>query len=181
MNCSITLPPERSLAVSFLILLGLCLARADSLGQSVQPDSAAVFQRLKKLNGEWRGTVESKEGPPATVLYRVTANGNTLMEQLFPGTDHEMISMYHLDGGDLVISHYCAMGNQPKMKLTSVRGDDLTFDFTGGTNLDPKKDVHVHSGRIRLVDNDHLEAEWAVYQGEKQVGTNRFFLARSKP
>jgi hypothetical protein len=158
----------------------LCFAADASKTESAQADSAAVFQRLKALHGEWQGTVESQQGPAASVQYRLTANGNTVMETLFPGTDHEMISMYHLDGKDLVISHYCAMGNQPKMKLSSATAGQLIFDFAGGSNLDPKKDVHIHSGKIVFVDNDHLEAEWAVYQGEKQVGTNKFFLARRK-
>jgi hypothetical protein len=55
---------------------------------------------------------------------------------------------------------------------------ELVFDFAGGTNLDPKKDVHIHSGKLIFVDDDHLESEWAVYQGEKQVGSNKFFLTR---
>jgi hypothetical protein len=100
------------------------------------------------------------------------------METLFPGTDHEMISMYYLDGKDLVLTHYCAMGNQPKMKLTQSKPDALTFDFAGGTNLDAKKDVHIHSGKILFLDDDHLEAEWMVFQADKQIGANRFFLTR---
>jgi hypothetical protein len=165
------------LACQFWARLSLTSPFEVSSAQAVE-DPAAIFERLKKLNGEWQGTVESKQGPAATVLYRLTANGKTLMETLFPGTDHEMVSMYHLDGKDLVVSHYCAMGNQPRMKLTSASLAQLVFDFAGGTNLDPKKDVHIHSGKLVFVDDDHLEAEWAVFQGEKQVGSNKFFLAR---
>jgi hypothetical protein len=168
-----------SLWINFVALgLQLTLFSQISIAESVPADAAAAFERLKRLNGEWQGNVESRQGPAATVLYRLTANGNTLMETLFPGTDHEMVSMYHLDGKDLVVSHYCAMGNQPKMKLAGFEAGQVTFDFAGGTNLNPKKDVHIHSGKIVMIDNDHVETEWTVYQGEKQVGTNKFFLAR---
>ncbi len=49
-----------------------------------------------------------------------------------------MINMYHLDGDDLVLTHYCAGGNQPHMKLdrASATSGKLQFDFIGGTNLD---------------------------------------------
>ena len=30
-----------------------------------------------------------------------------------------MINMYHMDGDDLVLTHYCAGGNQPTMKLNT--------------------------------------------------------------
>jgi hypothetical protein len=152
--------PSLWVGLSVLGAAAFCFASEVSKAQ-LTTDPAATFERLKRLNGEWQGTVESRQGPAATVLYRLTANGKTLMETLFPGMDHEMISMYHLDGKDLVVSHYCAVGNQ-----------------AGGTNLDPKKDVHIHSGKLIFVDDDHLESEWAVYQGEKQVGSNKFFLTR---
>ena len=165
--------------ISFIGLNNSLTIGSDSKADQSNLDSAAAFQRLKKLNGEWTGTVESKQGPAAVVSYHLTANGNTLMETLFPGSDHEMISMYYLDGKDLMLTHYCTMGNQPKMKLAQSKPDALTFDFAGGTNLDAKKDVHIHSGKIIFLGDDHLEAEWTVFQGDKQVGANRFFLTRS--
>ena len=75
-----------------------------------------------------------------------------MQETLFPGTPNEMISMYHLADGQLVMTHYCAMGNQPRMKLDAQAStpDKLVFAFDGGTNFDPAKDGHVHSGSLTL-------------------------------
>ena len=107
--------------------------------------------------------------------------GTAVMETLFPGTEHEMRSVYFMDGGDLVLTHYCAMGNQPRMRLSPASTDRaLVFEFAGGTNLDPAKDVHIHSGKIQLVGPDALEAEWTVWGGGKQTGANRFVLARKR-
>lgn len=159
----------------------LALALGVSHASATDPiDSSTAFQLLKKLNGVWEGTVESPSGPKTQVNYRLTANGNTLIETLFPGTSHEMISMYHRDGSDLVLTHYCAMGNQPKMRLTKANVKELIFDFAGGSNFDPKKDMHIHSGKIVFKDNDTIEAEWAVFNGEKPAGSNKFFLTRKK-
>lgn len=145
-------------------------------------DPKAALERLKGLAGEWTGTVTSPQGPPAQVRYELISGKSAVMETLFPGTDHEMRSIYHMDGSDLVMTHYCAMGNQPRMKLEVAAStpSELVFKFTGGSNLDPAKDVHVHNGKIVLRSADQLEAEWAVYQGGAQSGSNHFFLARRK-
>lgn len=140
----------------------------------------AAFSRLKTLAGEWKGTIGSPDGPPGRVIYRVTANGHTVMETLFPGTDHEMISMYHLDGKELVLTHYCAAGNQPRMKFNPGKSTatELVFDFNGGSNLDAAKDGHIHCGRLRLPEPNRMEAHWVFYAGGQPAGTNSVFLSR---
>ncbi len=154
-----------------------------SLPAAAAPDAKAAFDRLKSLAGAWEGKAGHGDQlqPGASVRWETISNGTAVMETLFPGTPHEMRSVYFLDGGDLVLTHYCAMGNQPRMKLSPASTDrTLVFDFAGGTNLDPAKDVHVHSGTIRLTGPDALEAEWTVWGGGKQTGANRFVLARKK-
>lgn len=142
------------------------------------PDGRAALDRIKRLAGTWEGTVAKPDGPPGVVRYELTAGGNSVVEKLFPGTDHEMLTVYHLDRGALLATHYCAMGNQPLMKLERATADALEFGFAGGTNLDPAKDVHIHQGRLRFLDGDRLESEWDVFDGPKKTTSNRFFLAR---
>jgi hypothetical protein len=153
---------------------------AEGAAQKVDPKAA--LERLKGLAGEWRGKAGHGEAAsPAVVRWETISGGTAVMETLFPGTPHEMRSVYHLDGPDLVMTHYCAMGNQPRMKLAAASTrDELVFEFAGGSHLDPKKDTHVHSGRIRFAGQDQLEADWAVFRGEAEAGANRFVLARSK-
>lgn len=170
--------PLRMLAAGSMAL-AILLQAADSASPT-PPEPKAAFATLKSLAGEWQGSVGKPDGPAGTVIYRVTANGNTVMETLFPGSDHEMISMYHLDGPELVLTHYCAAGNQPRMKFSREKSSatNLVFDFTGGTNLDPAKDGHIHNGRIRLSGEDRLEADWVFHADGKAAGTNSFFLSR---
>jgi hypothetical protein len=145
-------------------------------------DPKAAFARLKGLAGAWEGKAgHGEELGPASVRWETTSAGTAVMETLFPGTDHEMRSVYHLDGDTLVLTHYCAMGNQPRMRLSRASTDrELVFDFSGGTNLNPRRDTHIHSGRIRLVGPDAIEAEWTVWGDGKQTGANRFVLARKR-
>jgi len=171
-----------------LMMAGLLAGGAAAQAGAVEAaptrvDGKAALERLKTLAGEWEGTVVSETGPRAKVIYGVTAAGTAITEALFPGTDHEMLTVYHLEENELVLTHYCAMGNQPRMKLARATGTDpveLRFDFAGGTNLDPAIDAHMHAGRMTLRGADRVEAEWAVHDKGKQTGSNRFFLNRVK-
>lgn len=153
-------------------------ALAASVGGPV--DGKAAFERLKSLAGEWQGTAGGESVMPASVRYELGSGGTIVRELLFPGTEHEMLSVYHLVDGQLVATHYCAMGNQPRFKLQAATADELVFGFDGGTNFVPAKDTHVHDGRIRMVGPDRLEASWTVFAGGKQTGSNSFSLTRKK-
>jgi hypothetical protein len=162
-----------------VLLLALVLA-APALARAQAVDGKAAFERLKALAGTWQGEAgHGQPGAPAVVTYRVASGGSVVEETLFPGTPHEMISMYHLVNGDLVLTHYCAMANQPRMRLDAKASaaDRLVFDFDGGTNFDPAKDTHVHSGVLQWK-GDSLHAAWAVYSGGKEAGRNQFVLSR---
>jgi hypothetical protein len=143
-------------------------------------DAKAAFERLKALNGEWHGHAMTEDGPEVSVIYAVTGAGSVVMERLFPGTPHEMVSMYHLDGQDLVMTHYCASGNQPHLRMNPATSSatELSFDFVSGSNMNAAVDSHMHSGRIRLKDDAHIENVWIGYEGGKPEGTKRFILAR---
>jgi len=87
----------------------------------------------------------------------------------------------HVVDGELVLTHYCAMANQPRMRLDrrASTTDRLVFAFDGGTNFDPAKDTHVHSGVVEWR-GESLHNAWAVYSGGKQTGQNEFVLSRRK-
>jgi hypothetical protein len=165
-------------AVAAALLLVACGGFASA--QTPAPDGKAAFDRLKTLVGDWDGSVTTPDGPKARVEFRLAGNGSALVERLFPGTDHEMVSVYHLVGGDLVLTHYCAMGNQPRMKLVAGgQAGDLVFDFAGGDNVDPKTTTHMHGGRFTVKDKDSYEADWQVMSQGKAAGNNRFFMKRA--
>ena len=153
-------------------------ARAE--GPAVEPKAA--FERLKSLAGTWEGQAgDGQPGMAATVTYRVASGGSVVEETLFPGSSHEMVSMYHLADGNLVMTHYCSMGNQPRMRFDSKSStpDRLVFAFDGGTSFDPAKDVHIHSGVLEW-NGDALHADWAAWQGGKEAGHKVFELHRKK-
>jgi hypothetical protein len=136
--------------VKFLITLAFITTTAFAAEAAVTP--AEAFASLKKLQGDWRGPAMQKGMPLSHSVFRVTAGGSAVEETIFPGTKMEMVSVYHMDKGNLLMTHYCMLGNQPRMKLNAKKStaQELVFDFDGGTNLNPRRDPHMHSQRLTL-------------------------------
>ena len=159
---------------------GAISTRAEDAGKPVE--AKAAFDALKGLVGTW--TIE--EAPVAdastTIVYKVVGNGSAVVEDMFPGSDHSMVTVYHLDGDELVMTHYCAAGNQPRMKLDRAESTatHLKFGFNGGTNFDPVKDMHMHEGHFDLLEDGRVKAAWTAYSGGKPAGTHEFTLTRAK-
>lgn len=130
------------------------------------PPTNAGLESMKKLVGTW--VAADKDGKPTdqvVSVMKLTAGGSAVQETLFPGQPHEMVSMYTADGPDLVMTHYCMLGNQPRMKAAaSSTADKIVFDFAGGSNLDPKKDKHMHGATLIIVDPDHIEVHGVAWE-----------------
>lgn len=170
---------RRLMTAAFAIL---ALATASGLAVAEEPskfDASTAFERLKSLVGTW----EQREGDNVFVItYRLTANGSAIVETYGPGTDYEMLTVYHRDGDQLRATHYCAAGNQPRLVLDQAASspEALVFAFDGGTNFDPATDMHMHDGRILLHDADSITGEWTGYLDGKPSGTHSFKLSRVK-
>jgi hypothetical protein len=157
-----------------LVVLALAVAvRADDkAGHKAAPKAQqARLEQLKKLAGTW--VVADKDGKPTdqvASVFKVTSAGSAVQETLFPGQPMEMVSVYYLDGPDLVMTHYCALGNQPRLKADpSSPPNKIHFAFAGGTNLDPAKDMHMHEGTITFVDDDHIDTWGIAWAGGKPM------------
>jgi hypothetical protein len=129
---------------------------------------AAALEKLKALAGDWV-EVEPKMGPAGSVVesYRVTGAGSAVVSTLGPGTPHEMVSVYHRDGNDLVMTHYCAAQNQPRLRTKTVTGNVIWMEFDGGTNVGPAKDAHAHAVKIELLGPDEIRETWVGWRGGK--------------
>ncbi len=123
------------------------------------PRTNAGLEKMKKLAGTW--VAADKDGKPTeqvVSIIKVTAGGSIVHETLFPGQPHEMVSIYMADGPDLVMTHYCVLGNQPRMKADPKSPpNQIVFRFAGGTNLDPAKDKHMHEGTLTILGDDRIE------------------------
>ncbi len=114
--------------------------------EKVVYDAASAFEFFKTLTGDWEheGGEHQHGSKSNTVNYRTTAGGSAVIETIFEGDPMEMVSMYHMDGDTLLMTHYCALQNAPVLKFEkSDKPGEIKFVFVGGTNFDPKTDMHM--------------------------------------
>jgi hypothetical protein len=154
-----------------MLLAITTVARGDDSTDHKAPQKSSHpgLERMKKLAGTW--VAVGKDGKPTeevVSVIKVTAAGSAVHETLFPGQAQEMVSVYYLDGNDLMMTHYCALGNQPRMKADPKSPpNQMCFKFAGGSNLDPAKDMHMHEGTLTFIDDDHIEFAGVCWEGGK--------------
>jgi hypothetical protein len=145
---------------------------------AVESDAQRSFDKLKTLAGSWQG--KSNSGQPVDVTFRVTSGGSAVLSEIMG--EENMITMFHLDGDRLLLTHYCAAGNQPRMKATaSPDGKTLRFEFLDATNLGSPQAGHMHRVIFTFPDADHHTEEWFFVQDGKEAAHERFNLERKKP
>jgi hypothetical protein len=147
-------------------------------GASAAP--AKTFDRFKALAGEWVSAEDTDYAKKGDLIarYHLTGGGTAVVEDLFPGTPHEMTTVYHMDGDDVVLTHYCMGGNQPRMRAKASEGDTVSFAFDGGTNIDPKKTRHMHDASIQFVSENEIRAQWSGLADGKPSMTVKTHLVR---
>ena len=139
------------------------------------------FDMMKGLVGTWEGTtmMDGKE-TPVSVVYKVTSNGSVLTEILGPGQPMEMISVYHKEGNSLAMTHYCALGNQPHMKLKKSDAKSVSFEMVGKSGIASMKEPHMHAVTLTLTDPNTLQAEWTHFENGKPSAEKALFTFKRK-
>jgi len=106
--------------VVLLVLTGTVFAGAVSPGTDGAAAAPATtpLDRFKALAGDWVAAEDGEMFHKGDLVarYGVTAAGSAVVETVFPGSPHEMVTVYHADGTDLVLTHYCMEGNAPRMR-----------------------------------------------------------------
>jgi hypothetical protein len=159
-----------------MVFASVALAGYGSSDKS--PSNASVaFDKIKSLAGTWDTT--APEGGPATITYAVVSNGTAVMETISHKVEPDMITMYTLDGDHIMMTHYCGIGNQPRMRASVPAGEikELKFSFIDGTNM-KKTDMHMHALDMKFIDDTHVEETWSLYDKGKLQNDHAFSLTR---
>jgi len=137
-------------------------------------NASAGFDSLKTLAGSWEA--KGPDGKPTVTTLKLVSEGSVLMEEM---AHESMITMYHLDGDHLLLTHYCGAKNQPRMKGDiSADGKTITFDFMDGTNLASPGDAHMHKMILTFVDKDHFSETWFFHKDGKESMHATFLYSR---
>jgi hypothetical protein len=137
------------------------LAPNATMAQSTN-DYQAAWEQLTRLAGTWDSYRVGREDSQRTISYHVTASGSVVFEEFLGDTPEgvrEMATAYHLDVEDLVATHYCAAGNQPRMR--AVRYDPetrvLRFDFWDVTHLADPDAYYTTNIELHFEDDNNVE------------------------
>jgi len=94
--------------------------------------------------------------------------GSALMSEIHAQGKDDMITMFHLDGNRLLMTHYCGAGNQPRMKAVASDAKSVSFEFVDGTNIAPR-DGHMQHVTFTQPDADHHTEDWVFLDHGKEL------------
>ena len=159
-----------------LFMAGIALAALAATASGGDAKATPAWEKMKSLVGTWQG----HEGDaPVSVTYSLVSNGTSLMESLNAEHDTNMVTMYSPDGETILATHYCAMGNQPRMRAkASGDAQTLAFEFVDASNVKGSEPV-MQRLVVTFQDPDHFQQAWTEKTDGKEH-TAEFVYARKK-
>ena len=160
-------------ALALVWVLAAALPLPSSAGDA--SPAQAAFEQIKALAGSWSAT--GMEGQPVRIDYEVVGSGSAVVEHFrFPEGDpgQTMVTVYHLDGDDLVLTHYCMAGNQPTMRATSYGGggsESVAFELSSIANLASPDAGHMRRARFDFQGPERFSTRWTFHQDGEDVFT----------
>jgi len=167
------------------ILAALCssaLCFSETAGGGTE--AAAALAKIRALAGEWEGPFEwtgaRTGGGTMHVSYYLTGYGSAVVENLSSGGDPSMTTVYHLDGADLRMTHFCGAQNQPRLKASRIdlAQGVIDFSFVDITNLKSPDAPHVYGCELRFLDADRITLTFLFESGPAQKSRERIDLKR---
>ncbi|WP_323799258.1 hypothetical protein [Parasphingorhabdus sp.] len=114
-----------------------------ALADELEPPVSS-FAQMSALVGDWKR--EGTDGSKFHIQFELTAKDSVLIERWVSRGKTHSLTLYHRDKADVVATHYCPQGNQPRMRMTTPDGaSKIRFDFWDATNLVNPTDSHQHS------------------------------------
>jgi hypothetical protein len=156
-------------------------AQHDPGGSPPASKANDTFNLLKALVGDWQGSYEwigkNRKGP-MNARYYLTGNGTAVVEDLIVDGTPNMTTVYHLDGADLRATHYCAAGNQPRLKAASTDDNKVVkFHMVDITNLPTPEAGHVRDLEMQLTSSSQITILF-TFVGSGKDSVERIELAR---
>lgn len=157
------------LSFTIIILLGWAFAPFSALPGEKQMVAAIThtrdFEKMKELVGVWEGKADMGKGmEQLKVTYEQTSAGNAIVERFDAGKPHEMVTVYHDYNGQLTMTHYCSLGNQPHMDLRNPGENNMTFVLSEkNPGLVSLNETHMHALTIAIDGKDSITHTWTLY------------------
>jgi len=182
-------------ASGVVLLFALQPVLADS-----PPGPRQVYDWIKSLEGQWTlSAAELQEGGTKThpsvvpilgtddvaMEFKLIGRGSTVQEDLLPGTERHMVTMYHCKDAScsaVKAAHYCARKNQPEF-IASLESSprELGFDCDMSTELCQSWDGHIHRITHQLSeDGRQLRAVYSNFLNGEHTSDTVFHFERKE-
>lgn len=152
--------------MAFVFLVGCATAPST---QREQPR----WLDLHVLAGTWTGSTGTAT---VDVTFAPIASGSSLAET-FGRPGRQTMTLYHADHGGLVATHYCAQGNQPRLRATEQTTNRIVFTQADITDLDPGE-AHLVEMTIELGDRS-FDREEVYRQPDGTLERTRWHFVRA--
>ncbi len=147
--------------------------------------SAETMKLLASLEGEWRLVQEDGTLSEEVSVFKPSSAGSVVREIMMVGEPHEMTNLYHMDGERVVCTHYCAVGNQPRMIADGIehtdRGPSLDFRVDSVSNFTEGQDHYMGGLRLNFIDGDTVEQVWTTFNAGGEVDHQMVFVLKRDP
>jgi hypothetical protein len=158
------------------VVLAAASARPAEQGTEAPVPAGPAFQALQTLVGDWEAS--NAKGPVYSISFRLVSADSVLVQTYTTRSGRETLTLFHLDGPRLLATHYCAQGNQPRLRLAAVSGARYTFEFADATNL-AEKASHLRRLDLELLDPDHAR-ETETYVSDDKDDVTILSLSRRR-
>lgn len=185
-------------------IIGLVLSLSCAVSTYAEKaDPFDVYDWMAALEGEWvlspaekqTGT-ESYKHPAVLPLvgtdaigisFKQIGNSSTVQEDLLPGTEKRMVTMYHcsdVECSNIKATHYCIKLNQPEFlaDLNESTPTRIVFDCDMNTSVCRSDEDHVH----RIIheiseEGTHLKTSYLSWKDKKPIeGSSIYHFDRKR-
>ncbi|MFV8755992.1 hypothetical protein ACNOYE_36025 [Nannocystaceae bacterium ST9] len=170
------------IALSFALVLACAPTAAPSSSPAQSPAGSSEasqrgFEQLQTLVGTWESPTEG--GDAIRVTYRLASYGSILVQTFGSASgDDVTFTIFHLDGEHLMATHYCAQGNQPRLRLdptATAEDGNLVFEYLDATNLAGPAAAHLVRLEFAFDGADrYSQIETYTAEGKADVTTRVF-------
>jgi hypothetical protein len=147
-------------------------ARANEATRWSTETEGAWVGMQRHLVGRWRAT--TPENRTIATSYRVVSNSSALVETFTSASGKETLSVYHRDGRALMLTHYCAQGNQARLKAIEATNEKVVFTFLDATNVTDQQGVMHRLAFLFRPDGFDQESTYRNGRGEEDATTLHF-------
>jgi hypothetical protein len=154
--------------VGFLLFLMLAASAA-------LESSETAFETFKGFEGKW-AIRSGQKTLPIEMTYEIGSKGSIVTEQF-----GKELSVFYRDGRSLLMTHFCNVGNQPRLRLSeNGRPGVFEFEMFDITNLQSADADHVERVVYRIIDDKTTDLE-IVWKNRKSEESEKYTLTRLKP